>query len=90
MKKCIRNYLRTNHENISPQPELELGRYRHYKGGEYEVLTLTCNEATYEWLVVYKALYDAGENPNVWVRTYEDFTATIAVDGILQQRFERL
>ena len=25
-----------------PKPELELGRYRHYKGGEYEALMLVC------------------------------------------------
>jgi len=36
---------------FAPKPELSLGRYRHYKGGEYEVLMLACNEATHEWMV---------------------------------------
>ncbi len=66
-----------------PKPELPLGRYRHYKGGEYEVVTLAVNEATHEWMVVYRALYDTGTNPDTWIRTYEDFTATLD-DGKLR------
>lgn len=80
----------SEHEHIAPPPELELGVYRHYKGGLYEVMTLACDEKTHEWCVVYKALYDTGENPSVWIRTYEDFTQQVAVDGIIKKRFEKV
>lgn len=69
-------------DSFSPQPDLPLGKYRHYKGGEYEVLALACDEATHEWKVVYKALYDTGDAPQVWIRSYDNFTGGIAVDGM--------
>ncbi len=72
---------------ISPQPELQLGTYRHYKGGEYEVIMLACNEATHEWCVVYRALYDTHGSPDIWIRTFDDFTAVLP-DG--RQRFEKM
>ena len=69
-------------DNFTPKPDLPLGKYRHYKGGEYEVLTLACDEATHEWYVVYRALYDTENKPEVWVRTYEDFTDIVATNGM--------
>jgi hypothetical protein len=72
---------------FAPQPSLQHGRYRHYKGGEYEVLMLACNEASHEWMVVYRALYDTGESPTNWVRTHADFTAELP-DG--KKRFEKV
>ena len=44
---------------------LQKGKYRHFKGGEYEVLCIAKNSETQEDMVVYRALYGAGE---VWVR----------------------
>lgn len=44
------------------------GRYRHYKGNEYEVLEIAKHSETLEPMVVYRALYGAGE---VWVRPAE-------------------
>lgn len=41
------------------------GRYRHFKGNEYEVLFLAKNSETLEDMVVYRALYGEGA---VWVR----------------------
>lgn len=41
------------------------GRYRHYKGGEYEVLEIAHHSETLEPMVVYRALYG---NHDVWVR----------------------
>lgn len=69
-------------DNFPPKPDLPFGKYRHYKGGEYELLALACDEATHEWLVIYKALYDTKGAPEVWVRSYEKFTDTVAVDGV--------
>lgn len=76
-----------NHNNLSKRPDIELGKYCHYKGGEYEVLMLVCNEASHEWMVVYRALYDTGDNPKTWARTYTDFTAELP-DG--RKRFEKV
>lgn len=74
-------------DKFTPKPDLPLGKYRHYKGGEYEVIELACDEATHEWLAVYKALYDTGDAPKVWVRTYTNFTETLDVDGVSIPRF---
>lgn len=41
------------------------GRYRHFKGGEYEVLFTATHSETLEEMVVYRALY--GEH-KIWVR----------------------
>ena len=49
----------TDTESIRP------GRYRHYKGSEYEVLCTAKHSETEELMVVYKALYGDGL---VWVR----------------------
>jgi hypothetical protein len=60
------------------------GRYRHYKGGEYEVLFEARHSETEEWLVVYRTLYgDRG----YWVRPREMFLETVVVDGVEQPRF---
>ncbi len=45
--------------------EIKLGKYRHYKGNLYEVLSLARHSETLEDMVVYRALYGDGD---VWVR----------------------
>lgn len=64
---------------------LELGKYKHYKGNEYEVLGVAKHSETMEELVVYKALY--GEE-DLWVRPLEMFTEEVEVDGKMVPRFE--
>jgi hypothetical protein len=67
-----------------PLPELRLGRYRHFKGGEYEVIGVARHSETLEPMVVYRPLY----NPSgLWVRPYAMFFAQIELDGRLQPRF---
>ncbi|MBQ7792767.1 MAG: DUF1653 domain-containing protein, partial [Clostridia bacterium] len=44
---------------------MKLGKYRHFKGNEYEVLQIAKHSETLEEMVVYRALY--GEY-SVWVR----------------------
>ena len=39
---------------LSPPPDTPLGLYRHYKGGEYEVLGVARDSETQELLVVYR------------------------------------
>ena len=45
--------------------ELKSGRYRHFKGNEYEVLGVAKHSETLEPMVVYRALYGEG---GLWVR----------------------
>jgi hypothetical protein len=60
------------------------GRYRHYKGNEYDVLCEARHSETEEELVVYRALYGAG---GVWVRPKAMFLETVVVEGVPQPRF---
>lgn len=69
---------------LAPLPTTPLGRYRHYKGGEYEVLGTVRHSETLEPLVLYRALY--GEH-GLWVRPHAMFFETIDVDGVKQRRF---
>ncbi len=64
---------------------ITLGKYRHYKGGEYEVIALGKNEETLEDVVIYKALYDGG---SVWVRTLKVFEENVDVNGEVEPRFK--
>lgn len=61
------------------------GRYRHYKGGEYEVLFEARHSETEERLVVYRTLY--GERSH-WVRPAAMFGEDVEVDGRRVPRFE--
>jgi hypothetical protein len=63
------------------------GRYRHYKGQEYEVLGVARHSETEEEFVVYRALY--GEF-NLWVRPLGMFEELVDIDGRLIPRFCRL
>ena len=69
------------------EKELQKGIYRHFKGNDYEVLHLAKDSETLETLVVYKALYGAGE---IWVRPLKMFTETVEKDGKSQPRFRYL
>ncbi len=63
------------------------GRYRHFKGGEYEVLFEAQHSETQEPMVVYRALY--GEC-GLWVRPRAMFTGAVTVDGAPVARFRRV
>ncbi|MBE5745302.1 MAG: DUF1653 domain-containing protein [Clostridiales bacterium] len=63
---------------------VKLGKYRHFKGGEYEVLSLAYHSETGEEMVVYRALY--GDN-KVWVRPASMWDEKIERDGKIFQRF---
>lgn len=68
----------------APLQEPSPGRYRHYKGRDYEVLGTATHSETGERLVVYRACY--GEH-GLWVRPLTMFIGTVVVDGVLQRRF---
>ena len=63
---------------------LKPGRYRHYKGSDYQVIDLARHSETEEWMVVYRTLY--GEF-DLWVRPLEMFTEELEVDGKMCRRF---
>lgn len=65
--------------------EIKLGKYRHFKGNEYEVIGTARHSETLEDYVVYRALY--GER-GLWIRPFEMFTEIIERDGKQLKRFE--
>ena len=60
------------------------GRYRHFKGNEYEVIGTARHSETLEELVVYRALYDNG---GLWVRPAAMWDEQIERDGQGVRRF---
>ncbi len=60
------------------------GRYRHFKGMEYQVIGVALDSETMRPVVVYRALYGEG---GLWVRSLEMFTETIEHNGVAQPRF---
>ncbi|NND67066.1 MAG: DUF1653 domain-containing protein [Halioglobus sp.] len=64
--------------------ELRPGRYRHFKGGEYEVLGVATHSETEEPLVVYRPLYGEG---GLWVRPLAMFVETVEHEGEVVPRF---
>ena len=60
------------------------GRYRHYKGKEYEVLFLARHSETEEEMVVYRALYGDG---GIWVRPAKMWNELVETDGRQVKRF---
>lgn len=67
--------------------ELKTGLYKHFKGGEYEVIGIAKHSETLEDFVVYKALYD-NKVSKLWIRPKEMFTESIIKDGKSIKRFE--
>lgn len=63
---------------------IKLGKYRHFKGNEYEVLALATHSETGEDMVVYRALYGEG---GVWVRPAVMWNEKITRDGKTLPRF---
>lgn len=69
---------------INNMNEIKLGRYRHFKGNEYEVIGIAKHSETTEEMVVYRALY--GEH-GLWVRPASMWNETVERDGKVFQRF---
>ena len=66
---------------------IEKGKYRHFKGGEYEVLCIAHHSESGEDMVVYRALYGEGE---VWVRPAAMWNEEVARDGVTYRRFTKI
>lgn len=74
-------------DDLPPLPAAPLGRYRHYKGNEYELVGVARHSETLEPMAVYRPLYGEGA---LWVRPYAMFFETVVIDGIEQRRFQPL
>ena len=67
------------------ETKVKLGKYRHFKGKDYEVIGIAKHSETLEELVVYKKLYD---DHSLWVRPLEMFLENVEKDGYKGPRFK--
>lgn len=67
--------------------EIKPGRYRHFKGNEYEVIGLAKHSETLELMVVYRPLYGEG---GLWVRPAAMWNEMVERDGKTYCRFTRI
>ena len=71
-----------------PQPAGDMpGRYRHYKGNEYELIGTARHSETLEPMAVYRALYGEG---GLWVRPAAMWSEPVEHDGVTEPRFARI
>ena len=63
---------------------IPLGRYRHFKGNEYEVIGIARHSEDESPMVVYRALYGDG---GIWVRPASMWNETVTRDGVEYRRF---
>lgn len=66
---------------------LKLGKYKHFKGKEYEVLGVAKHSETLEKLVVYRALYG---RKGLWVRPLKMFLEKVEMEGKKVSRFKHI
>ena len=69
--------------DLPPLPATPLGRYRHYKGGQYEVIGVARHSETLELLMVYRPPY--GQS-GLWVRPHAMFFEQVEIEGRRQPR----
>ena len=74
-------------DDLPPLPHTPTGRYRHYKGGEYEVIGVARHSETLEPLVIYRPLYN---DTGCWVRPHAMFFSTVTLNGQSVPRFAPL
>jgi len=67
--------------------KLELGKYKHFKSGEYEVIAIAKHSETLEDFVVYRALY---KNKDLWVRPLKMFLEEVTINGKKIKRFQKI
>ncbi|MBK6908721.1 MAG: DUF1653 domain-containing protein [Rhodocyclaceae bacterium] len=74
-------------ETLPPLIVTPPGRYRHYKGKEYQVLDTVRHSETLAPMTLYRALY--GEQ-GLWVRPAAMFTEIVTINGQAVPRFLRV
>lgn len=70
--------------DLPPRPPAEPGRYRHYRGGEYEVLGVVRHSESLEPMLLYRPLCN---NSGMWVRPCAMFFEDAECNGARQPRF---
>lgn len=71
-------------DELPALPDAPPGRYRHYKGGIYELLGVVRHSETLAPMVLYRALYGGH---GLWVRPHGMFFEAVTIDGVSQPRF---
>lgn len=64
--------------------DIKIGKYRHFKGNEYEVIGIAKHSETLEEMVIYRALYGDG---GYWVRPASQWNEEVERDGKTYKRF---
>lgn len=67
--------------------DLPSGKYRHFKGGLYEIVCIAKNSETLEDTVIYRSLT---EPEKIWARPLSMWDETVERDGITYKRFTKL
>ena len=63
---------------------LKIGKYRHFKGGMYELIAIAKHSETCEEMAVYRALYGEGQ---IWVRPLSMWEEEVEYQGEKVKRF---
>ena len=74
-----------NKNNELDKRTIKPGKYRHFKGSEYQVIDTTYHSETLELMVLYRPLYGEGA---LWVRPYDLFIESLEIEGKRCLRFE--
>ena len=64
--------------------EIRLGKYRHFKGKEYEVIGVAKHSESLEEMVIYRALYGEG---GLWARPASMWDEEVEKEGKMYKRF---
>ena len=67
--------------------QIRPGRYRHFKGNEYEVIGIARHSEDESPMVVYRKLYG---DLSIWVRPADMWSETVVRDGKTYTRFVRV
>jgi hypothetical protein len=71
--------------NVLSVSDVKPGRYKHYKGNEYEVVGIAKHSETLEDFVIYQQLYG---DRSFWIRPKSMFLETVNANGKEQPRFQ--
>jgi hypothetical protein len=74
-------------DDLPPLIETPPGKYRHYKGGLYDVVGTVRHSETLESMTLYRALYG---QMGLWVRPAAMFNGELLVDGVRSKRFTKI